>query len=440
MHDPAPHDPPADSDVTARTRFVAAAVLVVTTAFILAKTGRDALFFSGGGIFDLPRATLGIAALSLPMAGVALGLMRGLGPRRARVVAPLMLAAGLVAFARIARPGGGVAMTAFFMVVTLAFGVLFSMTWLLAADLLEGAARERLARSYGTIGAASILGGTLGGLIGRGLAPHVEPRVLVLLGAAMLVVAAGIVVVAQRRFPIRASGPAAAMVWSPQGISDVLRQPYTRRMLAVAMLSSVVGVLIEFQFYLAAAASGASTRHTAGFFANAYLLLNLTAFAVQVLALPRLQKVLGVGGALLVLPGALLGGGVALLVTASAAMRAVMRITEGGLKSSIHRTLWEQAFLPYGRARRSVAKLLVDGGAARIAEGIAAAGLLLWVRSRPDMLRLTRENGMLLALTIVLLVASWLGVTFGWSRRAARLQASTPDADALAVMVPVPDS
>src|SRR5262249_35074686 len=157
-----------------------------------------ALYFSGGGIFDLPRAYLGIAALALPMAGATLGLMRLLGPRRARVAVPLLLAAALLAFARIARPGGGGAMTVFFMAVTLAFGVLFSMTWLLAADVLEGESAERLGRSYATIGAASILGGTLGGLVARALAPHVEPAALVVVAAVLLVVAAGFMGLVQR--------------------------------------------------------------------------------------------------------------------------------------------------------------------------------------------------------------------------------------------------
>jgi hypothetical protein len=54
-------------------------------------------------------------------------------------------------------------------------------------------------------------------------------------------------------------------------------------------------------------------------------------------------------------------------------------VTEGGLRSSIHRSIWEQAFIPVASGERSVVKLTVDGIGARIAEGLAAAGLYFWI-------------------------------------------------------------
>ncbi len=47
---------------------VGASVFLLMAAVILVKTGRDALYFQKDGIFDLPKAYLGIAVLSLPMA------------------------------------------------------------------------------------------------------------------------------------------------------------------------------------------------------------------------------------------------------------------------------------------------------------------------------------------------------------------------------------
>src|SRR6185436_1032643 len=78
-------------EVRRRGRAVALAVGLMTAAFVLAKTGRDALFFMGSGLRDLPKAYMVIAILALPMATAALGLMRILGPRRARIVAPLLM-------------------------------------------------------------------------------------------------------------------------------------------------------------------------------------------------------------------------------------------------------------------------------------------------------------------------------------------------------------
>jgi len=102
---------------------------------------------------------------------------------------------------------------------------------------------------------------------------------------------------------------------------------------------------------------------------------------MQVIATPLLQRWFGVYGSLLILPAALLGASMVVASSASALARAGLRVTEGGLKSSIHRSNWEQAYLPLTRPHRAVAKLMVDGVAARFGEGTAAAILLWWLNS-----------------------------------------------------------
>ncbi|MEO8682156.1 MAG: hypothetical protein ABI665_24120, partial [Vicinamibacterales bacterium] len=70
-----------------RTSHVSAVMLLMTAAFMLARTGRDALYFQEGGIQSLPVAYMGMALLALPLAALLLSLVRSLGPRRARLVA-----------------------------------------------------------------------------------------------------------------------------------------------------------------------------------------------------------------------------------------------------------------------------------------------------------------------------------------------------------------
>ena len=62
-----------------------------------------------------------------------------------------------------------------------------------------------------------------------------------------------------------------------------------------------------------------------------------------------------------------------LAASASGLGRTALRVAEGGLKSSIHRSNWEQAYLPVARRLRPVAKIMVDGVGMRVAEGLAAA-------------------------------------------------------------------
>ncbi|HEU4637916.1 MAG TPA: hypothetical protein VFS84_03620, partial [Candidatus Binatia bacterium] len=57
-----------------------------------------------------------------------------------------------------------------------------------------------------------------------------------------------------------------------------------------------------------------------------------------------------------------------------------LRVTEGGLRSSVHRSIWEQAFIPVAPTQRSSVKIAVDGIAARIAEAFGALAILIWLK------------------------------------------------------------
>ena len=70
---------------------------IATASFIIAKTGRDALFFQGsGGLLQLPLVYINIGAASLPLALIFVKAMKVWGARSARV-GLLLLAAVVMA-------------------------------------------------------------------------------------------------------------------------------------------------------------------------------------------------------------------------------------------------------------------------------------------------------------------------------------------------------
>ncbi|MCH8016631.1 MAG: hypothetical protein IH917_08420, partial [Acidobacteria bacterium] len=82
----------------------------------------------------------------------------------------------------------------------------------------------------------------------------------------------------------------------------------------------------------------------------------------------------------MVLPIALLGGAAGLVMVSTTILsRSILKVAEGGLKASIHRSIWEQVFLPLGGKRREMAKVMVDGLFARMSEGMAAVALYIWL-------------------------------------------------------------
>jgi hypothetical protein len=373
-----------------RTFFPSAALFLLTAAFILSKTARDALYFQRDGWFHLPKAYLLIALLAGPSAGATLALMRLLGPRRARVAAILVLAGAQMIFHRIAVPGSGLLMTVVWVLIPMLFGVVLSLVWLLGADLLDRVPNYLLARLYSSMGAASMMGGLTGAAIARQSSGSMEPQALYLVSAGLLLATAIVTAWAHYAFPVVMSAHNPGPVPAPGDSKTVplpemwrtLRHRYTKVLALVAVVTSIVGVFIEFQFYWSASEAGLTGRAAMQFFANFYAALNAAAILVQLLATPYFQRLFGVYGSLMILPAALIGAVAAVIATGTRGARAALRVAEGGIKSSIHRSNWEQSYLPLERGERAVAKLLVDGMAARFGEGIAAGLLILWVEFR----------------------------------------------------------
>jgi AAA family ATP:ADP antiporter len=428
-------------DPRARTLYLGLGAFILTAAVTLAKTGRDALYFQAGGLYDLPNAYLGMALLSVPLGVLTIKLMRRLGPRRARLWVLSAMAGFFFFYSQVATPGGGRFMTVLYMLVPLSIGLAFSLYWLLASDLLEGAARAQIGRSYSLIGASSIAGGLVGGLVARLAASHWDPPKLILLGALAVAGCVAIVVRAQLRFP----PPLATGIRAPgrKSLRDfwcVLRERYSLMLLLTGMATAMVGLLVEFRFYVAAATSGNDARQNASLFASIYLVLNAAALVVQLVITPRLQKAVGVHGSLLVLPSAVLGGATSLLASASLFGPSLLRAVEGGLRSSIHRVSWEQAYLSIETARRAQAKLIVDGMAGRLAEGAIALVLLVWLRLVVSGRPLGADDTS--SITYLLLAASlvWVGLvrTLGGTR--GDLAAWRRSPEALEPSLPLPDT
>jgi ATP/ADP translocase len=188
------------------------------------------------------------------------------------------------------------------------------------------------------------------------------------------------------------------------------------------MAAALSAVLIDFQFYLAAAKSQGSGSELVSFFARIYLLLNIGSMFLQLLVAPRIQKRLGLAGALLVLPVVLLGGAAYGVLSSALAVRAGLRVAEGGLKSGLHRTLWEQTFLQFPSSVRSSAKVLIDGLGARLAEGLAGLALYIWllvvVKSDP----ITEHSTLWVTFFLGFSTLVWLSITILLRQRVRQVE------------------
>ncbi len=190
------------TDDRLKTLLPALALGLTTLAFIIAKTGRDALFFQGGGgLLQLPLVYINIAGAALPLAVVFVKVMKLWGARPARLAIFTLSAAVMAGAAPFLRPGDNILMLAIFMFIPAIFGLMFASLWLLASDIFEKSDKQAAARSFSRIGASTLAGGMIGGLIAKGLAPWLDPQWLILLAACTISGNIALIQYIHRRFP-----------------------------------------------------------------------------------------------------------------------------------------------------------------------------------------------------------------------------------------------
>src|SRR5690242_3754970 len=380
-----------------------------TLAFIVAKTGRDALFFQGsGGLLQLPLIYINIGAASLPLAIIFVKTMKVWGARPARLGVFMLAASVMVLASPFLQPGDNKLLLGIFMFIPAIFGLLFASLWLLASDIFDKTEKRQAARAFSKIGAATLAGGMSGGLISKALAPHLDPQWMIFLAGMVIFGVIGLIRHIHGVFPPNI----AQRDKTKFGFLAPLSNKYAVTLVLISMTGALAGLLIDFQFYAAAASASMGSKGNANFFANFYILLNFSSLLLQLFATPKIQDRVGLRGGLMVLPFALIGGATFVTAAATAFSRSVLRVTEGGLRSSVHRSIWEQAFIPVNSTERSSVKIAVDGIAARIAEAIGAVAILVWLKKvvTDGVIHMpldTRWISWLLLIT----VAAWLFIT-----------------------------
>jgi AAA family ATP:ADP antiporter len=393
------------------------AVGLSMASFIMIKSARDAVFFQKNGIFNLPMAYIWISLAAIPVGMVHLNTISKFGARKTRIIVYLFSSALFAFLFPFVEVENRIMMLIMFILIPIVFAALFAGAWLLAGDLLEGASQEILRNAYSRIGAGSMIGGIIGGIIARQLSGYIPTKILVLFGAATLILVVGLFLLAHKRNPLKQFSSLKDKL-SKQNSSDkpnsmfhmitenrnIFKEPYVLTIIAIGTMTSITGLYIDFQFY---AKTMMSHNNNLQFFASFYIILNALSLLLQLFVAPRLQYKFGIAGALTLLPVALLGVSGIFTFWTFAQSRVILKVTEGGLKSSIHRSIWEQVFLPIDRNKRAGVKAVVDGTVARVSEGIGALVLYFWLLYLPknlNSLNLEWISWMILGIIIVWII------------------------------------
>lgn len=427
----------------------------------LLKPVRDSLFLAGRGPEELPYVFILTTVLVVPVVILHTRLGQSLKVGRLVDGVTLFLAANLVGLHWMVATDASWAPYVLYAWVSIFSLLVTSQFWLLA-NAIFGASQAK--RVFTVLSAGAILGAVVGGEL-TGLLVNVvgiDSQALLFVGGVLLAGSVGVNRWIRKRHRERGGrvGPAADA--TPEAASDaasgdasgngawgssaddaeveadalrhdeatetaeeheasaqMTREPSSgweawsiirnsRHLLLIVSLIAlmvVTSTFVDFQFKTVAAQAFASEDALTSFMGRFYGRVSLVALVVQFLIAPRLIRVLGIGGALSILPIALAGGAAAMLVVPGLLAGIALRGADQTLKHSIDKTGRELLFVPVSLQKKKRVKVFVDLFVDQGAQGLAGALLLLLTAGLG--LGVEELSGVVLAL-----LAAWGGAAY----------------------------
>ncbi|WP_447903230.1 NTP/NDP exchange transporter [Pseudomonas serbica] len=394
----------------------------VLASYYLVRPLRDALGLEGGvdRLQWLFTATFVVMLLMVPVFGALASRLPATRfvPLIYRAIAASMLVFGLLIGNRVAPVTVG---QVFFVWISLYNLFIVSIFWSVLVDRFSSEQGRRL---FGCIAAGGTLGTFIGPLLAATMATRLGPLALTLAAALLLELA----VRCYRGLLSRTRSQAGTRVLDERrlggsmlaGITLILRSPYLLGLVAFMLLHTSAATLLYFEQGRIVAGSYADVGSRTQFFAMVDLLVSALTLICQLLLTAPLIRLLGIGGALLVMPLAtVLAFGVMALapVPASVALaQGLRRAVEFGIVRPAREVLWTVVSREEKYKAKNVIETLVYRG------GDAASG---WLSTG---LTAMGAGFGLVAVVVVPFAGLWGGLCLWLARRQARMAGPVPQA------------
>jgi AAA family ATP:ADP antiporter len=284
--------------------------------------------------------------------------------------------------------------------------------WMLVQDLFTVTQAKRV---FAVIGAGGVAGAILGSAMARGMVAVADPSEL-LLAASGLALASGVVIAIGLRnaSPVEspATGEAGHSLNWVECAALIRERPYLRRLFRLMILSAAALTLVDYIFKSVAAGFVPAER-LAEFFSTAYLTLNLLSLLVQVGLVGRLMRTLSVDQVLGLTPFLVTVGTLAVMMFYTLWPLLLvfpvmgLKVVDGSLRYSLHRTTLETLFVPLARELRERVKTFIDVIGQRGGQAIASVLIL---------------GATLLPGWQMVIASMLLGLGWGWIRTAMEIR------------------
>lgn len=262
--------------------------------------------------------------------------------------------------------------------------------WAFANDLYTERQGKRV---FPAIGVGSAVGAWFGAVAASRLIKFFGPFPLMLISAGALVICIVLTALANRRYAARPEqrGVAEKPLSKTGGFQLLFQDRYLLMIAVLMIVLNVVNTSGEFMLstvvvnqakhvtagLAAGAAKAAEEKWIGAFYGDFFGWVNLISFLAQTFLVYRIFRLVGVAGALFVLPIIAMGSYTVIALWPVLNIVRIFKIAENSTDYSIQNTAWQALFLPTSREAKYKAKQAIDAFCMRLGDVFAAG--LVWV-------------------------------------------------------------
>jgi len=391
-------------------------VLLLVSLYLL-KPVRDSLFLSDRGPAELPFVFILTTAVVVPVALLHTRAGNRFDLGTLIDGGSLLLVLSIVGLRGLLGLDGAWTSYALYAWVSIYGLLVTSQFWLMANALFTSSQSKRV---FTVLSAGAILGAILGGQVTSTLVDTfgVASKNLLWIASGVLLAATGLARWIRLRGR-REKAPDSEPTAEPEATSDesalslIRESRHIQLIVSIITLMVVVTTFVDYQFKTVAARAYPSEAGLTSFMGQFYGGVSVVALLVQFFVAPRLMRVVGIGGALSVLPGMLALGSVGMLVVPGLVAGIFLRGAGQSLKHSVDKTGRELLFVPVPLPKKKRVKVFIDVFVDQGAQGLGGVLLLLLVTS--------------LGVSVQMLSLVTLGLILGWGVLAYRARRSYVD-------------
>ncbi|HET6146514.1 MAG TPA: translocase [Polyangia bacterium] len=398
---------------------MAATVFLLLTAYYLLKIAREPLILLGGGAEVKSYASAGQALLLILVVKGFTTLSQRVGRLRLVTLVTLFFVANLVIFFVLGRLGFPLGIP-FYLWVGVFSVTAIGQFWSLANDLVTPEQGKRL---FAVVGIGSSLGAVFGARVARVLFGVVGLWGLMLAAAVILLGSLGLTALASRAFERQApSAPVRAPLARAGGFALLGRDRYLQLIALLVVILNLVNTTGEYVLDRSLLSSVAGQPAAAGaaaiaiFKARYFQWVNIASVALQLFAVSRVMRYLGMRVALLVLPLVALGGYGLMAFVPLLSIAFATKVAENSVDYSLQNTARQALFLPTSREAKYQAKVAIDTFLVRGGDVLSALVVWLGIHLHAQLRTFALLN--------VAFAATWILLAWRLAARHARVAAA----------------